>query len=213
MTLVSDEEAELYGRCCPGGAAHAITNGVDLEYFRPRPGGLERGCVFVGALDYRPNVAGIGRFCEEVWPEVRRRDPGATIRLVGRRPAPEVRRLARRPGVEVVGQVPDVRPYLEQAAVVVVPLWIAPGVQNKVLEALAMAKPVVASPGALAGLRARAGAHLLSASTAVEWADAVTRLASDPDLRRRIGAEGRRYVEANHRWDHCLGAFAPLLGL
>src|SRR5207245_1533631 len=103
-------------------------------------------CVFVGALDYRPNVEGVGWFCRNVWPEIRRRRPDAVLLLVGRKPAPAVQRLAGEPGVEVVGQVPDVRPFLHRAAVTVVPLQIARGVQNKVLEALAMGKAVVASP-------------------------------------------------------------------
>jgi glycosyltransferase involved in cell wall biosynthesis len=119
----------------------------------------------------------------------------------------------RTPGVELVGQVPDVRPYLERAAVVVVPLHIAPGVQNKILEALAMARAVVASPGALTGLRAEPGVQALSASTPREWADAVGGLLEDEAMRHRLGADGRRYVEEHHRWERCLEPLGPLLDL
>jgi polysaccharide biosynthesis protein PslH len=213
VTLVSEAEAELYRRFRPAGAVHAITNGVDLETFRPDPSAPEQGCVFVGALDYRPNVDGAVWFCRDIWPAIRRRHPRATISLVGRRPAAAVRRLGREPGVELIGPVPDVRPHLAGAAVAVVPLRIARGVQNKVLEALAMGKAVVASPQALAGLRAEPGVHALAASTPHEWAEAVSRLLEDEALRRGLGSAGRRYVEEHHRWETCLGPFAPLLGL
>lgn len=127
-----------------------MTNGVELEYFQPRPATTEEtGCVFVGALDYRPNVDAACWFSKEIWPRIRARFPAACLRLVGRQPVPEVRRLAELPGVEVVGQVADVRPYVANAAVVVAPLRIARGLQNKVLEGMAMSKPVVASPQAL----------------------------------------------------------------
>jgi sugar transferase (PEP-CTERM/EpsH1 system associated) len=213
VTLVGEAEAAIYRQFCAAGAVHAIPNGVDLDYFRPAPEAAEPTCVFVGALDYHPNVDGAGWFCREVWPEVVRRRPGARFLLVGRRPAPAVRRLAGLPGVELVGQVPDVRPHVARAAVSVVPLRIARGIQNKVLESLAMAKPTVASPQVLAGLKAEPGADLLRATSPAEWVEAILRLFDDPALGRRLGAAGRRYVEANHRWEVCLAPFAALLGL
>jgi sugar transferase (PEP-CTERM/EpsH1 system associated) len=213
VTLVSAAEAELYLQMRPGASVHAIPNGVDLEVFRPGPGAGEQGCVFVGALDYRPNVDGACWFGRAVWPEIRRRHPRATLALVGRRPAPEVRRLALEPGIEVVGQVPDVRPYVARAAVALAPLRIARGIQNKVLEALAMSKAVVASSQALVGLQIVPGVHALAASTPREWAEAVSRLLSDESLRRRLGAAGRGYVEEHHRWETCLEPFGALLGL
>jgi sugar transferase (PEP-CTERM/EpsH1 system associated) len=217
VTLVSEAEAALYRAACPGSTPRAITNGVDLETFRPGAGGeavgIERGCVFVGALDYRPNVDGAVWFGREVWPEVRRRHPWATFSLVGRNPSAAVRRLAREPGVRVVGTVPDVRPYLAGAALAVAPLRIARGVQNKVLEALAMGKAVVASPQALEGLAAEPGVHLLTASTPQEWAAVVGRLLGDEPLRDRLGAAGRHFVERRHDWASCLEPFAALLGL
>jgi sugar transferase (PEP-CTERM/EpsH1 system associated) len=216
VTLVSAPEEGLYRLCGGHGAARAVPNGVDLDYFRPAPPAREPRCAFVGALDYRPNVDGACWFCHEVWPRLRRTHPGARLSLVGRRPVRAVRRLAALPGVEVVGQVADVRPYLARSAVAVVPLRLARGVQNKVLEALAMARACVASPQALAGLvgaGVRPGTHLLSASSADEWVEAVGRLLDDADLRQRLGAAGRRHVEARHRWEDCLEPFATLLGL
>jgi polysaccharide biosynthesis protein PslH len=213
LTLVTEAEAEIYRRFRPDGPVHAISNGVDLDYFRPDPGGTESGCAFVGALDYRPNVDGACWFCREPWPDILRRLPGTRVSLVGRRPAPEVCRLARLDGVDVVGQVPDVRPFLTSAAVVLAPLRIARGVQNKVLEALAMSKAVVASPQALEGLRVDPGVHLLVASTPAEWADAVAHLLGAPEVRRRLGAASRQFVEANHHWGLCLEPLGALLGL
>ena len=141
------------------------------------------------------------------------RRPGARLRLVGRNPSPEVVRLGDRPGVEVVGTVPDVRPHVGGAALVVAPLRIARGVQNKVLEALAMGKAVLASEQAAEGLDAVPGIHLAVASSAPEWIEAAVGLLNDEQRRRRLGAEGRRYVEDAHRWDRCLRPFGTILGL
>jgi sugar transferase (PEP-CTERM/EpsH1 system associated) len=214
VTVVSDVEAELFSRVCPSSNAHAIPNGVDLEYFRPAdaPAG-EAGCVFVGAFDYRPNVDAACWFCQEAWPEIHRRRPETRLRLVGRRPSAAVRRLAAIPGVEVVGQVPDVRPYLSSAAVAVNPLRIARGLQNKILEAMAMGKAIVASPQALAGLRQRDQAPALCAASTAEWVEVVGNLLDQPERRRRLGMEGRRFVETHHDWDVCLSPFDSLLGL
>ncbi len=214
VTLVSEAETDLFRSFCPSPDVHTVPNGVDLDYFRQQsPALAEEGCVFVGALDYKPNVDAVTWFCQEVWPLIVRGHPNARLRLVGRRPVAEVTRLAEIPGVEVVGQVPDVRPHLSWAAVAVAPLRIARGVQNKVLEALAMRKPVVASPQALAGLRERLDLPALTAGSPVEWAEHVGRLLSDEPLRRQLGAAGRRYVESNHSWDRCLEPLSDLLGL
>jgi len=139
------------------------------------------------------------------------RRPPAWVYLVGRRPAPSVRRLGEIPGVEVVGEVPDVRPHLARAGVAVVPLRIARGHQNKVLETLAMAKPTVASPQALRGLKAQPGVHLLEAASPREWVETILRLFADPDLRQRLGLAGRRFVEEHHHWESCLAPFGSFL--
>ena len=159
-------------------------------------------------MDYLPNVDAAVWFSTEVWPAVRARFPAAEFRVVGRNPAAAVRRLAALPGVVVTGTVPDVRPLVSSAAVVVAPLRLARGVQNKVLEALAMGRAVVASPQALAALGAIPGEHLLAAATAAEWAAAVGGLLADPARCRELGASGRAYVERHHHWDRCL---APLV--
>lgn len=213
VTLVSDAETELYRRFCPGAAAHTVAIGVDLEHLRPEPRADEQGCVFVGSLDYFPNVDAVTWFCREIWPEVQRSCPASRIALVGRNPTPPVRALAEVPGVDVVGEVADVRPHLHRAAVVVVPLRIARGLQNKLLEALALGKATVVSPESLKGIRAQAGVHVLTATTPQEWATAVLRLMNDTELRRQLGAAGRRFIEEQHSWDGCLAKYRDLLGL
>ena len=118
-----------------------------------------------------------------------------------------VLKLAEVPGVDVVGPVADVRPCLAKAAVAIAPLRIARGIQNKVLEALAMAKATVASPQALAGLPNLSEIPALCASAPAEWIDLIVRLLGDAGLRRQLGEAGRRYVKSHHDWDRCL---APL---
>jgi polysaccharide biosynthesis protein PslH len=222
ITVVSEPEAEIYRSFRPDGPIQAIPNGVDVDYFRPEfgtPDGVavntsnQSGCVFVGALDYKPNVDGIVWFVRNVWPAIHRQRPDQTLRIVGREPVPEVQKLNEMAGVEVVGTVPDVRPYLSQAAVAVVPLHIARGVQNKVLEALAMAKAVVASPDPLVGLRVEDGVHLLKAVEAEQWVSCVIRLLDDVHLRRDVGIAGQAYVTAHHRWEQCLEPLMSFLHL
>lgn len=214
VTLVSEAEAGLLRSVSAEGDVRAIPNGVDLDYFRAIDARVDpESCVFVGQLDYKPNVDGASWFCREVWPRLRSRRPGAEVRLVGRRPIAAVERLGELPGVKLVGEVPDVRPHVASAAVVIAPLRIARGIQNKVLEALAMDKAVVGTPYAAEGLAAEPGKDLLVASKIDEWVDAIDRLFDDADLRKRLGAGGREYVERAHHWDRCLEPFGALLDL
>jgi glycosyltransferase involved in cell wall biosynthesis len=155
-------------------------------------------------MDYWPNVDGAIWFARDIWPRIRGKSPQAEFQIVGRKPTPEVERLAELPGVKLIGQVPDVRPYVAEASVVVVPLRLARGIQNKVLEAMAMGKAVVAAPPALAALKTESGVHLLSASTPEEWVEAVCGLFADPARCRELGDAARVYVEKHHHWDTCL---------
>jgi polysaccharide biosynthesis protein PslH len=213
VMLVSEAEAEVFRSFCPWEGVHAVSNGVDLDYFQPTAEHSGNGCAFVGALDYYPNVDAAIWFCREVWPSIHERHPESTFSLVGRRPTAAVQRLAEVPGVQVVGQVPDVRPFLARSAVVVAPLRIARGLQNKVLEALAAGKAVVASPPALAALQCQPGVDLLAASSTGEWIEAILRLLADSGLRKEFGVAGRKYVEEHHTWERCLEPLTDLLGL
>lgn len=220
VIVVSEAEANLLRSHCPAAEIVTIQNGVDLDYFHPPAegeliGSIEGGiapmdCLFVGALDYRPNVDGLLWFCREVWPEVRRQFPDARFGIVGRNPCSSVRRLMRQLGVEVIGSVPDVRPYLWRSQVVLAPLRIARGIQNKVLEALAARKAVVASPQAIEGLALTPNEHLRRAETAAAWINDIGELLSDTSKRQQLGDAGCEFVRIRHRWEECL---SPLTGL
>jgi glycosyltransferase involved in cell wall biosynthesis len=167
--------------------------------------------TFVGALDYFANVDGIVRFAREVFPGVRRRVPGATLRVVGRRPAPEVRALSQVEGIEVVGEVPDMRPELWGATVSVAPLRIAPGIQNKILEAMAAGVPVVATRVALRSLVGRPGEHYVAADTPDEFIEAVRRLVERPDEADAIAARAGSLVREKYSWDQRAREYEAIL--
>ncbi|RMF75584.1 MAG: glycosyltransferase [Planctomycetota bacterium] len=179
-----------------------ISNGVDLEYFKPDgdPPPSKR-VVFVGSLDFPPNADGITHFARAVWPQLRAEDTQRTLQIVGRRPPDAVCEAAQAPGVELYADVPDVRPFLRDAQVVVSPTRSGGGVKNKVLEACAMCRPVVATPRALGGLSAVVGRDVLAASGAKQWREQVARLLRDPRLAGRIARRGRRWVSRAHRWE------------
>jgi glycosyltransferase involved in cell wall biosynthesis len=219
VTVVSAVEAAVLREFCPHAAVHVISNGVDLEYFGQPTDDVACGndamstpacpqCVFVGALDYLPNVDGILWFAREVWPGVHARIPRAKLVLVGHKPVAAVRQLLSQPGIEVIGGVPDVRPYLSRSRIVVVPLRIARGVQNKVLEAMAAGKPVIASPQALEGLLVAPVKHIYRAATPAQWISHICSLLADDTERQRLAAAGLSFVRRHHRWESCL---QPLL--
>jgi glycosyltransferase involved in cell wall biosynthesis len=190
-------------RASPTERVHVVPNGVDPEYFAPLDVPREPATlIFLGRMGYHANLAAARRLVTEIMPRVWARRPEARVLVVGPDPPAELRALAARAGsrVEVTGYVPDVRPYLGSATVSVSPLSYAVGVQNKVLEAMAMATPVVATPAAAAGLHAVHGEHLLAAEDADAFAASVRGLLDDPAWARRLGVSGRRYVEAQHDW-------------
>ena len=212
LFVVSEPEARLYRSFHPTGHVHAIGNGVDLDYFSPQEtSAAENGCVFVGAFDYRPNIEGAIWFCQHVWPEVHRRHPDARFRIVGRAPVREVLALGQLPGVDVIGSVPDVRPWIAEAAVAVVPLQIARGIQNKVLEAFAMGKAVIASPDPLVGLDITHGRHAFLAKSPTEWIEQLDQLLHDATLRDEVGLAGQAWVTTHHRWGQCLAPLDDLM--
>lgn len=216
LATVSEAEAELCREHCAPTPVYGISNGVDLDYFGAaadlaEPDAAELHCVFVGALDYRANIDGLTWFCRHVWPKLRRRHPQATLTAVGRNPLPAVRRLAEAPGIQIAADVPDVRPYLARATAVIAPLRVARGIQNKVLEAMAARRPVVASSGALEGIDLEIGRHALCANTPGEWLVALSRLFDDAKLRSELAGAGRAFVESRHDWSSRLQPLEELL--
>jgi sugar transferase (PEP-CTERM/EpsH1 system associated) len=204
--FVSAPEADLFKALAPESAAKIgfFNNGVDTDYFSPERSYAspyqagERAVVFTGAMDYWPNIDAVQWFAAEVFPQLRARFADARFYIVGARPAAAVQALAQLPGVVVTGTVPDVRPYIAHAAVAVAPLRIARGIQNKVLEAMAMATPVVVSPQALEGIEAIPGTDLLLAPDAAAFVANVAALLTETD--RSIGRVARAKVEQLYSW-------------
>jgi polysaccharide biosynthesis protein PslH len=208
--------AELadFERLLPGVAVSQVGNGVDLDYFRPtradkRPGSM----VFTGMMDYFPNVDAVAWFCEQILPRVQAQIPEASLTICGNRPTHTVRRLARRAGVNVTGWVPDTRTYLDGAEVFVAPLRVARGVQNKVLEALAMGLPCVASRRVWHGTVVPEGDGILVADTAAEFAELVIRLLRTPAFRAELARKARAAAESHYRWQAQMEALDQVIAL
>ncbi|HET9638867.1 MAG TPA: glycosyltransferase [Allosphingosinicella sp.] len=163
--------------------------------------------VFTGQMDYAPNIDAVRWFAGEVMPRL----PEARFAIVGRKPPETVRRLAG-PRILVTGAVPDVRSWLAAADVVAAPLRIARGIQNKVLEAMAMARPVVASPAAFEGIEAEPGRHLLVAGTAEAQAEAISGLLDDPERAQALGRAARLRMEQAYRWEARLAPLGEIIG-
>ena len=212
--FVSGPEADLFRQLAPESTERIghFSNGVDTDYFSPEHelanpyAPDERPLVFTGAMDYWPNVDAVQWFCDEVFPLLRRQDPDLRFYIVGSRPAPRVQALAQVAGVTVTGTVPDVRPYIRHARAAVAPLRIARGIQNKVLEAMAMATPVVVSPQALEGIAAEPGRELLLAADAQGFVDTIAQLLTRGD--DTMGLAARARVEHHYSWPSnlaCIG--------
>jgi sugar transferase (PEP-CTERM/EpsH1 system associated) len=215
--LVSAQEAQTFATLAPEVASRIdwVENGVDVARFDPEcdwpdPYAADSpAIVFTGTMDYRPNVEAVSFFATEVMPRLASLALAPHFHIVGANPSPAVRALAELPRVHVTGSVPDMRPYLAHAAVAVAPLRIARGIQNKVLEAMAMARPVVASPEAHEGVRAVAGRDLLVADGAEAMAAAVTLVLAGgmPGL----GTAARAAVLAGYDWNATLARLDDIL--
>jgi glycosyltransferase involved in cell wall biosynthesis len=199
--LTSSREEAIVHWEAPLTPTEVVPNGVDLDYFSPRHPSTEPDTVlFNGALNYRPNLDAAYHLVDEIWPRVLEACPGATLTIVGRGAEAELRRL-RRPQVLVTGEVPDVRPYLEKAAVVAVPIRMGGGTRLKVLEALAMAKPVVSTKLGCEGVNVRHGRHLCIEDDPAPFAAAITALFADRTAATALGRAGRVLMEQEYSWD------------
>ena len=201
-------EQHIFQDRIPGAPSMVLRNGVDLEYFSPRPELAEPGhLVFTGVMNYYPNVDGCVHFVREVLPRVREEFPDARFTIVGAHPTAEVLRLAETPGVEVTGFVDDVRDWAWRAAIAVAPLRIARGIQNKVLEAMAMGLPVVGTTSATQGVGGVPESHYLVRDDAAEQAEAIRSLLREPELGASLGRRAREFVEREYDWE---AVFEPL---
>jgi sugar transferase (PEP-CTERM/EpsH1 system associated) len=215
--FVSAPEAERFAALAPevAGRVCAVENGVDLERFSPDGAypspfeGLAKTLVFTGTMDYWPNADAVIHFAQDIMPALAARVPGVQFWVVGANPGPGVRALADLPGVHVTGRVEDVRPYLAHASAIVCPLRLARGIQNKVLEGMAMGRPVVASPAAFEGVRAQAGRDLLVADGVQGWVDALCDVLEGG--RPELGAFARAAMERSYAWPAVLSALDLLI--
>lgn len=213
--FVSAAEAALFRASGAGGNVLAVENGIDTAHFDPAAAFApvaEAGplIVFTGQMDYRPNIDAVDRFARRILPLVRDSVPQARFAIVGRKPDQRVLALTDLPGVIVTGEVPDVRGWLAAATVAVAPLGLARGVQNKVLEAMAMARPAVASPAAAEGID-HAGT-IRVADGAPAFAAAVIELIGDPAAAAALGRQARARTIERYGWDARLAALDPLMG-
>jgi sugar transferase (PEP-CTERM/EpsH1 system associated) len=212
--FVSEAEADLFRAQAgvPDADIRALSNGVDVDFYRPgtaEPANSPHPLiVFTGQMDYAPNVDAACWFACEVLPCIE----NATFAIVGRNPAASLKALAS-DRILVTGEVPDVRPWLAAADVVAAPLRVARGIQNKVLEAMAAGRPVVASPAAFEGIEAEPGGDLIVADGAEAQALAIRDLLADPARASALGAAARRRMEEAYRWDARLAPLASLVGL
>ncbi|MFP4224983.1 MAG: glycosyltransferase family 4 protein [Phycisphaeraceae bacterium] len=199
-------------------AATTIRNGVDLGTWRPAPTRAEPdSLIFWGRMDFEPNIDAVTWFAHTVWPTLRQRHPRATWRIVGKRPAPAVRELGAIPGIDVTGEVDDIRPYARRAAAVVLPMRCGGGIKNKLLEAAALARPIVASPRTIRDLTLPQPRPIAVCRSPESWADAIERIWQQPDHAAKLGQAARQWVKTHHTWsgaaDRLLAFAASLMPL
>ena len=200
-TTTTRAERETLESYQTGVASDWFPNGVDHTYFAPDGADYDPNTIsFVGRMDYYPNQECMFDFCANVLPRIRARRAQTTLLIVGADPSPAVKKLGDLPGVTVTGSVPDVRPYLNRSALMVAPLNIARGTQNKILEAMASGVPVVASVAAAGGVDALPEEHFLVATTHEEHAAAALRILEDRNERQRLAAAGRSRMLSHHDW-------------
>lgn len=218
LLAVTEEEVALYRSFFPIKSIFSVPNGVDTEYFDAEQPFLQAEeeipyrSVFVGALDYQANVEGVRWFLEKVLPALRQRCPDFALDIVGNRPTAGLQQICRNtPGANLIGGVPDVRPWLKRAQVVVIPLQVARGLQNKVLEACSMGKAVVVSPCAAEGIQGMAGKDFVICSSPEAWLETLPRLFQEESERTLLGQSGRRLAVEKYGWQTQLDRLASFL--
>lgn len=188
-------------------------NGVDADFFCPTVDAYDAQTIsFIGRMDYYPNQECMSRFCTETWPLLKLRKPNLKLLIVGADPSPEMIKLGQLPGVTVTGSVPDVRPYIRGSALMVAPLNIARGTQNKILEAMAMGVPVVTSAIAAGGVDAESVTHFLVAQSPQDYAQAVLSIIDNPEERDRLAVSGRARMLSHHAWPKSMQRLDTIIG-
>jgi glycosyltransferase involved in cell wall biosynthesis len=211
VAATSDRDVAFVREQFPERLAAVVPNGVDLDRFRPPDVERRRGpAVFFGAHNYFPNADGLRFLFGEIWPLVTEAVPAARVRIVGPHPDPDVAAMAPS-GVEIVGFVDDVVAEVSAASIALAPLRVGGGTRLKIVEAMALGRPVVSTTLGAEGIDAVDGRDIIIADTARDFADAIIRLLGDPTEARRIGADARTLVEQRYGWTACAAAFEALL--
>ena len=208
VTLTEDNRRDLQKLYPSAVVRNRLSNGIDMEYFSyeaPRTSPI--GACFLGKMDYSPNQDAVLWFCREVLPVIRLSIPDFRFQIVGSAPSREVKALADDPGVSVTGYVEDVRPYVRECGIMVLPMRMGGGILNKMLQSFAMGAPVVATSLSLEGLSAQPDLDLLVADTSEGLASKLTQLALDGPLRQRLARSARQYVETSHQWSAVVGRY------
>jgi glycosyltransferase involved in cell wall biosynthesis len=201
VVVVSEEDKAALHELNPTLDISVIPNGVDARFFEDRSVARDASrIVFTGTMNHPPNIAAARFLALRVFPRVRAVHPNAHLVIVGRDPDPDVVALAALDGVEVTGEVSDIRPWLRGSRVFVCPMLSGTGIKNKLLEAMASELPCVATPLALQGLVVRQGVHVLVGESEDELAGHIFRVLTDDRLAQRLGRAARDYVQATHSW-------------
>ncbi len=197
----SEVDEEVIKSLAPSGKTMTITNGVDVEYFSSfnEGKGINK-LIFTGVMDYGPNEDAVLYFGKEIFPLVKKTFPNVEFWVVGSNPSPQVQSLTRQIGIYVTGRVDDVRPYLRSAGVFVCPLRYGAGIKNKILAAMAMRKPIVATPVSLEGIEVRPDEEVLVANSAADFARQIGALLVNEQLARRLSENGYRLAREKYSW-------------
>ena len=199
---VSEQDQRKLASLCPGVAMEVVPNGVDPDYFKPGESKVDEiSLVFTGSMDWQPNEDAVLYFCDQILPFIRAKLPGAKFYIVGSNPTDRVLKLRTIQGVIVTGSVEDVRPYIVESTVYVVPLRIGGGTRLKILQALAMEKAVVSTSIGCEGLGLQPGKHLLVADDPEQFAAGTIQLIKDTSLRRELGENGRILIQEKYDWN------------
>jgi glycosyltransferase involved in cell wall biosynthesis len=218
VLAVSDADRQTFSGLYPGAIrqpVHVVPTGVDTEYFAPaatpQPAPCGSHLIFTGSMDWLPNEDAMQYFCRDILPLIRAEQPDVTLAIVGRTPTPAVKRLADEHGVTVTGRVDDVRPYMNDAAVYIVPLRIGGGTRLKIFEAMAMGKAVVSTTVGAEGLPVTDGTHVMLADEPRTFAAAVVALLRDPNRRRQLETAARALVVEHYDWSAVAGSLEDAL--
>lgn len=215
IITVSDLERRWVERHAPRATVQLVPNGVDTEYFSPASSVASDGypyVVFTGAMDYPPNIDAACWFCNEILPVLQRKIPSLSFMIVGRNPVPQILELRNRNGVQVTGTVADIRSYVAGALALVVPLRSGGGTRLKILEAMAMERPVISTSVGAEGLEIIPGTDILIADDVEQFVTHVEFLVQSSETAKNIGKAGRRLVVEKYDWRECLSGLERLYG-